>query len=70
LCSHGLFVVYFSYCSIGAALVLNANILPVFDQLGLLERLTEMGFPMAMLDLCKESLKPIGSIDVTDFKEK
>ncbi|KAF9366818.1 hypothetical protein BGX34_006087 [Mortierella sp. NVP85] len=55
---------------LGAALVLNANILPAFDQLGLLERLTEMGYPMAMLDLCKESLKPIGSIDVTDFKEK
>lgn len=49
---------------------LNPNILPAFDQLGLLEELVKISFPMTTLELCKESLKPIGSIDITGFKEK
>jgi hypothetical protein len=55
---------------VGAALGLNPNILPAFDQLGLLEDLVKISFPMTTLDLCKESLKHIGAIDVTGFKEK
>ncbi|KAF9991450.1 hypothetical protein BGZ65_000617, partial [Modicella reniformis] len=52
-----------------AALGLTPNILPAFDQLGLMEELVKISFPMTHLDLCKENLKLIGSIDVSCFKE-
>jgi len=52
----------------GAALGLNANILPAFDQLGLLEELTKIAFPMSTLDLYHENLEHIGSMDISGFK--
>ncbi|KAK3817333.1 MAG: hypothetical protein J3Q66DRAFT_339540 [Benniella sp.] len=53
---------------LGAALGLNANILPAFDQLGLLEELTNIAFPMSTLDFYHENLEYIGSMDVSGFK--
>ncbi|KAF8930986.1 hypothetical protein BGZ58_007909 [Dissophora ornata] len=56
--------------SLGSAMCLNANILPAFEQLGLLEEIARISYPMLCLNLYKESLKPIGSIDISGFKEK
>jgi hypothetical protein len=55
---------------IGAALGLNANILPVFEQLGLLNELQKISFPCVDLELRHEDLRSIGSIDISGFKEK
>ncbi|KAF9935642.1 hypothetical protein BGZ65_003184 [Modicella reniformis] len=55
---------------IGASLGLSPSILPAFDQLGLMEELGRISLPMTQLDLYKENLKLIGSIDVTGFKDK
>ncbi|KAG0003372.1 hypothetical protein BGZ65_001770 [Modicella reniformis] len=54
---------------LGAALGLNANILPVFDQLGLLPELQKIAFPCTDLELCHETLRPIGAIDISGFKD-
>lgn len=56
--------------TIGAALGLNANILPVFEQLGLLDELQKIAFPCINLELLHEDLSSIGSIDISGFKEK
>ncbi|KAK3817337.1 MAG: hypothetical protein J3Q66DRAFT_440109 [Benniella sp.] len=55
---------------LGAALGLNANILPVFEQLGLLDELQKIAFPCVDLELRHEDLRSIGSIDISGFKEK
>ncbi|KAG0360048.1 hypothetical protein BC939DRAFT_466076 [Gamsiella multidivaricata] len=55
---------------LGAALALNANILPVFEQLGLLEDIAKFSYKCSSLDVYKESLKPIGAIDISDYAEK
>ncbi|KAF8930987.1 hypothetical protein BGZ58_007910 [Dissophora ornata] len=51
-----------------ASLSLNANILPVFEQLGLLGEVEKISKPVSTLDLYHESLKPIGSINIEGFK--
>lgn len=48
----------------------NANILPVFDQLDLLRDLQKIALPCTTLELYKENLKKIGAIDLSGFKEK
>ncbi|KAF9971106.1 hypothetical protein BGZ65_010627, partial [Modicella reniformis] len=53
---------------LGAALVLNANILPAFDQLGLLEEIAQIAFPLSTLELHHENLDHIGTIDISGFK--
>ncbi|KAF9995815.1 hypothetical protein BGZ80_000219 [Entomortierella chlamydospora] len=55
---------------LGALMTLNANILPAFDQLGLLEPLAKISRVLSTVQLYKESLKLIGTIDVSGFKEK
>ncbi|KAF9358948.1 hypothetical protein BGX26_000554 [Mortierella sp. AD094] len=54
----------------GAVMALNANILPVFDQLGLLESLAKISLVSSSMQLYKENLKLIGAIDFSGFKEK
>ncbi|KAG0217445.1 hypothetical protein BGX31_000246 [Mortierella sp. GBA43] len=49
---------------------INANILPVFDQLDMIKDLEKIAFPCTTLELYKESLKKIGAIDLSGFKEK
>ncbi|KAG0003373.1 hypothetical protein BGZ65_001771 [Modicella reniformis] len=55
---------------LGASMGINANILPVFDQLDLLKDLQKIAFACTTLELYKESLKKIGAIDLSGFKEK
>ncbi|KAG0217446.1 hypothetical protein BGX31_000247 [Mortierella sp. GBA43] len=55
---------------LGSALGLNANILPVFEQLGLLETLQKIAYPCIDLELRHEDMSSIGSIDISGFKEK
>ncbi|KAF9427044.1 hypothetical protein BGZ94_005572 [Podila epigama] len=54
---------------LGSAMALNANIMPVFEQLGMVDELMKIAFPCHSLDLYKESLKPIGALDVTFYKQ-
>ncbi|KAG0239283.1 hypothetical protein B0O80DRAFT_489465 [Mortierella sp. GBAus27b] len=50
---------------LGALLVLNASIAPAFDQLGLLEDLRKISYPMTEVEIRNENLELMGSIDYT-----
>lgn len=47
----------------GSAMSLSQNILPALEQLGLLEELQNMSLPVKSLDMYKENMTLIGSID-------
>ncbi|KAI1311579.1 hypothetical protein EDD11_003354 [Mortierella claussenii] len=47
---------------LGSALTLGANILPVFDQLGLLRQLEEIALPCSAVDVYKADMKKFGSL--------
>ncbi|KAF9915263.1 hypothetical protein BGZ65_000827, partial [Modicella reniformis] len=53
-----------------AALGLSPNILPAFEQLGLLEELAQIAFPVSCLELYHENLNHIGTIDGSGLKTK
>ncbi|KAG0350788.1 hypothetical protein BGZ54_003639, partial [Gamsiella multidivaricata] len=55
---------------LGAIMSLNANILPAFEQLGLLEELKEISFPSHGYNIFNDELKNIGSIGADEYKEK
>lgn len=48
---------------LGSALSLSQNVFGFFEQLGLLEDLKRISLPVKCLDMYKENLKLIGSID-------
>ncbi|KAG0231042.1 hypothetical protein BGX31_005654 [Mortierella sp. GBA43] len=53
---------------LGAAMSLGASILPVFEQLGLLEEIKKISFPCRTVDMYDRKLKNIGSIDQRSHK--
>ncbi|KAF9935641.1 hypothetical protein BGZ65_003183 [Modicella reniformis] len=55
---------------LGASLGLNANILPAFEQLGLLEELAQISLPLTSLGLYNENLGHMGTVDLSGFKTK
>ncbi|KAF9901654.1 hypothetical protein BX616_002184 [Lobosporangium transversale] len=54
--------------ALGSALTLGANILPVFEQLGLLPALEEISLPVPSLDIYKSDMKLFGSIKLMGRK--
>ncbi|KAF9913592.1 hypothetical protein BX616_009843 [Lobosporangium transversale] len=51
---------------LGALMSLNANILPVFEQLGILDELLQVSFPSAGFFITKSNLKPIASLMISN----
>ncbi|KAI1297729.1 hypothetical protein EDD11_007009 [Mortierella claussenii] len=54
----------------GAAMGLGPNIMPVFEQLGLLEEILKVSFRALSMDVYKEDLKLIGSMDIGGNRER
>ncbi|KAF9179165.1 hypothetical protein BGZ51_007160 [Haplosporangium sp. Z 767] len=54
---------------LGAAMSLTPNILPVFEQLGLLEDLKKVSMSFPSIDILNEDLKTVMSIDTSQAKE-
>lgn len=50
------------FYSIGSAMTIGANIIPVFEQLGLLEEIESISLPCPGLDLYNSRLKKLGTI--------
>ncbi|KAK3817332.1 MAG: hypothetical protein J3Q66DRAFT_339539 [Benniella sp.] len=55
---------------LGASIGINANILPAFEQLGLMEEIERIGRRCMSIGLYDENLKPIGEFDLSCFKTK
>ncbi|KAI1317163.1 hypothetical protein EDD11_008954 [Mortierella claussenii] len=53
---------------LGSAMALGANILPVFEQLGLLEDLKQMSLPVFSLDIYRSNMKLFGSVTLPSRK--
>ncbi|KAG0340665.1 hypothetical protein BG004_006330 [Podila humilis] len=54
---------------LGSALSISSNILPVLEQLGLLEDVEKFSYPISSLDMFHESLQSIGTIDLSSFND-
>ncbi|KAF9169694.1 hypothetical protein BGX20_009951 [Mortierella sp. AD010] len=54
--------------SAGSAISLTANILPVFEQLGIYEEVKSLSLPLASLDMFDTKLNNLGSIDGQDHR--
>ncbi|KAG0340336.1 hypothetical protein BG004_006466 [Podila humilis] len=54
---------------LGASMTLSANILPVFEQLGLLEEIKKFSYELSTLHMYEESMKYIGAFDGKAFIE-
>ncbi|KAF9434453.1 hypothetical protein BGZ76_007993 [Entomortierella beljakovae] len=54
---------------LGAAMTLGPNILPVFEQLGLLSELEKVSLPLDSLDFYDSELRSLGSADFGKYKE-
>lgn len=48
---------------------LSQNVLPILEQLGLLEELDKFSLPVENLDMYKENLKFIGAIEGKPYRE-
>ncbi|KAG0076310.1 hypothetical protein BGZ90_008872 [Linnemannia elongata] len=53
----------------GAGMIIGPNILPVFEQLGLLDEITRVSFPRKSMDIYKEDLTLISSMLQGELKE-
>ncbi|KAF8925523.1 hypothetical protein BGZ58_000736 [Dissophora ornata] len=54
--------------ALGSIMTLGPNILPVFEQLGLLHEIEKISKPCSSLDMYDGNMKKIGSIDLSDHK--
>ncbi|KAG0049038.1 hypothetical protein BGZ83_006114 [Gryganskiella cystojenkinii] len=54
---------------LGSAMTLGANILPVFEQLGIYEEFVKLALPIHTMDMYNEDLSTIGSMDSKPHKE-
>ncbi|KAI1302182.1 hypothetical protein EDD11_005648 [Mortierella claussenii] len=54
--------------SLGAAMTLGASILPVFEQLGLLDEIVKASLPCPSLDFFNGDMKHLGSIDIAGHR--
>ncbi|KAF9355375.1 hypothetical protein BGX34_010500, partial [Mortierella sp. NVP85] len=55
--------------SLGSSMSVGANILPVFEQLGMLEDIIKISLPVKEQHLYEASMKKIGSLTMKDYKE-
>jgi hypothetical protein len=49
-------------------MTLGANILPVFEQLGLMDEMEQMSLPYKSIEFFNTNLKTVGSIDISKQK--
>ncbi|KAF9278481.1 hypothetical protein BGZ68_008530 [Mortierella alpina] len=54
---------------LGSALGLGANILPIFEQLGLLDQLMKIALPCPGINFYDQNLSPMGGFDISKYKE-
>ncbi|CAO3572967.1 unnamed protein product [Mortierella alpina] len=54
---------------LGSALGLGANILPIFEQLGLLDLLMKIALPCPGIYFYDQNLAPMGGFDISKYKE-
>ncbi|KAF9924758.1 hypothetical protein BGZ65_008150, partial [Modicella reniformis] len=55
--------------ALGSAMALGPSILPVFEQLGLLEEVKRIGRPYRYLDMYSDKLEKIGTIDMSGHEK-
>jgi len=55
------------YDLVGATLSISSHILPVFEQLELLDDLKAISFPYKQIEIYHEDLKPMGRINVSSL---
>ncbi|KAI1310825.1 hypothetical protein EDD11_003641 [Mortierella claussenii] len=53
---------------LGSAMALGPNIIPIFEQLGLLEEINKFSLPCLGMDVYNASLKPMGTVDLRTHK--
>ena len=51
-------------------MALGPNILPAFEQLGMLDEILEMSHTVKTLDMFNDNLVKLGLIDSTEYKER
>ncbi|KAF9949457.1 hypothetical protein BGZ72_008777 [Mortierella alpina] len=54
----------------GSALGLGANILPIFEQLGLLDQIMKIALPCPGINIYDQNLAPMGGFDISKYKER
>ncbi|KAF9991162.1 hypothetical protein BGZ75_004647 [Mortierella antarctica] len=54
--------------TLGAGMTVNANILPIFEQLGMLEEILGLSMTFQSLDICSEKMERIMSLDMRESK--
>ncbi|KAF9177061.1 hypothetical protein BGZ50_009246, partial [Haplosporangium sp. Z 11] len=54
---------------LGAVMSLNANILPIFEQLGMLDELLAISYPTYAMNMFKGDMTPIAQIKMKGIKE-
>ncbi|KAF9955886.1 hypothetical protein BGZ72_003298 [Mortierella alpina] len=54
--------------TLGAGMTVNANVLPIFEQLGMLEEILGLSMTFQSLDVCDENMEKIMSLDMTASK--
>jgi len=54
---------------LGAAMTMGANVLVIFEQLGLLEEIEKMSLPLYNLDLYNANMEKTGSVHRGGMKE-
>ncbi|KAG0358200.1 hypothetical protein BGZ54_010544 [Gamsiella multidivaricata] len=54
--------------ALGSIMTLGANVLPVFEQLGLLEEFERISKPVPSLDFYTSDIQKLGSLDLKEFK--
>ncbi|KAF9925131.1 hypothetical protein FBU30_005024 [Linnemannia zychae] len=59
-----------SISTFGSAILIGTTVMPVFEQLGLLDRLEEIAKPVKTMHLVEENLVRIGEINLADHKEQ
>ncbi|KAF9189609.1 hypothetical protein BGZ51_009428 [Haplosporangium sp. Z 767] len=55
---------------LGSAMVFGANILPVFEQLGLLEEVQKISLPCLGMDIYNNQIEKIAFVNVKQYKER
>ncbi|KAG0266140.1 hypothetical protein BG011_003127 [Mortierella polycephala] len=58
-----------SFKPLGAAMSFGVNILPFFEQIGLLDDILQISMPVRTLDLYDANMKPVGNIGMKDWKK-
>ncbi|KAG0354060.1 hypothetical protein BC939DRAFT_467209 [Gamsiella multidivaricata] len=54
--------------ALGSVMTLGPNIIPLFEQLGLMEEINKFSLPVFSLDMYGDDMKKVGAIDLTSHK--